>query len=329
MSAPSKLTRVEQQAANKPPSLTAGEISPEVFRAWEMGCRQFFMHKEIPEGEMVKKVAWGMQEPIIQDWYLNDQDRFNKLSFADYIKEVHAYWLPADWADSVRQKMLSSTQGQKPFNEWAVEVQSKNTLLRDSTLHLNDTNLKYHLESHMHPDLAAEYRTEQITETNLRKWIEKVRLLDEKRLRHLAKHKEAAEAAWRAKRGETTTDRRLASSSCFNSKAGQTTSSSTSSKPFTRLPPLTDDERQLLRDNEGCFKCREPFVHHSSSNCSKGFPDGATYKSLTAASVAAKKGRKGTTTVAAVGIQDTVAVVMPSAALGDGTDSGEECVVLQ
>lgn len=229
MSAPSKLARVEQQAANKPPSLTAGEISPEVFRAWEMGCRQFFMHKEIPEGEMVKKVAWGMQEPIIQDWYLNDQDRFNKLSFADYIKEVRAYWLPADWADSVRQKMLLSTQGQKPFNEWAVEVQSKNTLLRDSTSHLNDTNLKYHLESHMHPDLAAEYCTEQITETDLRKWIEKVRLLDEKRLRHLAKHKEAAEAAWRAKRGETTTDRRLASSSHFNSKAGQTTSSSTSS----------------------------------------------------------------------------------------------------
>ncbi|KAG1793834.1 uncharacterized protein HD556DRAFT_1191829, partial [Suillus plorans] len=322
----SKLARVEQQAANKPPSLTAGEISPEVFRAWEMGCRQFFMHKEIPEGEMVKKVAWGMQEPIIQDWYLNDQDRFNKLSFADYIKEVRAYWLPADWADSVRQKMLSSTQGQKPFNEWAVEVQSKNTLLRDSTSHLNDTNLKYHLESHMHPDLAAEYHTEQITKTDLRKWIEKVRLLDEKRLRHLAKHKEAAEAAWRAKRGETTTDRRLASSSRFNSKAGQTTSSSTSSKPFTRLPPLTDDECQLLRDNEGCFKCREPFVHHSSSNCSKGFPDGATYKSLTAASVAAKKGRKGTTTVAAVEIQDTVAVVMPSAALGDGTDSGEECM---
>lgn len=30
--------------------------------------------------------------------------------------------------------------------------------------------------------------------------------------------------------------------------------------------------------------------------------------------------------MAAVEIQDTVAVVMPSAALGDGTDSGEECV---
>lgn len=324
MSAPSKLAHVEQQAINKPPSLTAGEISPEVFRAWEMGCRQFFMHKEIPENEMVKKVAWGMQEPIIQDWYLNDQDRFNKLSFAAYIKEVRDYWLPADWKDTVRQKMLSSTQGQRPFLEWAVEIQLKNTLLRDTDSHFSDTNLKYHLESHMNPHLAADYRDERITEMDLHKWIDKVKLLNNKRLHTVAQQKEAAEAAWRAGQGKTTTEKKLASSSRFNAKTGQTASTTSSGKPYTRLPLLTDDERQLLRDNEGCFKCREPFVQHSTMNCTKGFPDGATYKPLTTALVAAKKAKKNSTTIAAVDIQDTVAVIMPSAALGNGTDSGEE-----
>jgi hypothetical protein len=96
-----------------------------------------------------------------------------------------------------------------------------------------------------------------------------------------------------------------------------TTSISSSSRHFTRLPPLTDDERQLLRDNEGCFKCREPFVQHSSNNCPNGFPDGATYKPLTAASIAAKKTRKNSS---------TVAVEMLSAVLGDESDSSEECV---
>ncbi|KAG2144235.1 hypothetical protein DEU56DRAFT_910589 [Suillus clintonianus] len=327
MSAPSKYARVEQHAANKPPFLTAGEISPEVFRAWEMGCRQFFMHKDIPDDQMVKKVAWGMQEPIIQDWYLNDQDRLNALSFTDYIKEVRSYWLPADWADAVRQKMLSSTQGSKPFNEWAVEVQSKNTLLRDTPSHLNDTNLQYHLESHMHPDLTAEYRTEQITEKDLRKWIEKVRLLDDKRVHLLAKHKEAAEAAYRVERGKVNVDKKLTSSTRFNSKQTQSASNpSSSNKTFVRLPLLTDDERQLLRDNHGCFKCREPFVQHSSSTCPTGFPDGATYKPLTTALIAAKKNKKSGTTVAAVDFSETVAVVMPSAALGNGSESGDECV---
>ncbi|KIK36119.1 hypothetical protein CY34DRAFT_95004, partial [Suillus luteus UH-Slu-Lm8-n1] len=329
MSAPSKVARVEQPAVNKPPTLTAGEISPEVFRAWEMCCRQFFMHKEVPENEMVKKVAWGMQEPIIQDWYLNDQDRFNSLSFADYIKEVRDYWLPSDWENTVRQNMLSSTQGQRSFIEWAVEIQSKNTLLRDTESYFTDVYLKYHLESHMNPTLRAEYRDECITETDLHKWIDKVKVLDRKRMRNVVQTKEAADSAYRAGQGKGSTDKKLASSTRFNAKSGQATSNSDSSKPFTRLPSLTDEERQLLRDNDGCFKCREPFVKHSSANCSKGFPDGATYKPITAATIAAKKAKKSAKdVVAAVEVEEshTVAVVMPSAVLGNGSDSDEECV---
>jgi hypothetical protein len=82
------MAHVEQKAANKPPFLTMGEISPEVLHAWEMGCHRFFMHKGVSNTEMVRKVAWGMQDPIIQSWYLNDHDCFNKLSFAEYISEV-------------------------------------------------------------------------------------------------------------------------------------------------------------------------------------------------------------------------------------------------
>ncbi|KIK43352.1 hypothetical protein CY34DRAFT_40541, partial [Suillus luteus UH-Slu-Lm8-n1] len=263
------------------------------------------------------------------DWYLNDQDRFNSLSFADYIKEVRDYWLPSDWENTVRQDMLSSTQGQRSFIEWAVEIQSKNTLLRDTDSYFTDVYLKYHLESHMNPTLRAEYRDERITETDLHKWIDKVKVLDRKRIRNVVQTKEAADSAYRAGQGKGSTDKKLNSSTRFNAKSGQTTSNADSSKPFTRLPSLTDDERQLLRDNEGCFKCREPFVKHSSANCSKGFPDGATYKALTAATIAAKKAKKNAKeVVAAVEVEEnhTVAVVMPSAVLGNGSDSDEECV---
>lgn len=91
-----KIACVDQPAPTKPPFLTPGEITPEVLRKWEMGCRQFFKHKKIPAEEQVGTVAWGMQEPTIQEWYLNDQDRMDKLTFKEYMAEVRTYWLPSD-----------------------------------------------------------------------------------------------------------------------------------------------------------------------------------------------------------------------------------------
>lgn len=324
----SKTARVEQPSATKPPFLTPGDITPEALRSWEVGCRQYFKHKAVPGEEQVGKVAWGMQEPSIQDWYINDQERMDKLTFVEYMKEVRAYWLPTDWADITRQKLLSSCQDSKAFHDWAVEVQRLNSLLRGTESHLTEINLRYHLEAHMQPDLRTEYRAENVAAiTAFRPWIEKIRTLDEKRLRILASQKEAVEVGLRAERARNGGDKKLSSSSRYNAKSGQNTSGKTGA--FVRVPPLTEDERTLLRDNDGCFKCREPFAKHTTANCTNGFPDGATYKTITASTIAAKKAakaaKKNGNTVAAVEVANTVAVVMPSAALGNGSDS-DECV---
>ncbi|KIK38836.1 hypothetical protein CY34DRAFT_90294, partial [Suillus luteus UH-Slu-Lm8-n1] len=321
----SKTARVKQPAPTKPPFLTPGDITPEALRSWEVGCRQYFKHKAVPGEEQVGKVAWGMQEPSIQDWYINDQERMDKLSFDKYMKEVRAYWLPTDWADITRQKLLSSCQDSKAFSDWAVEVQRLNSLLRGTESHLTELNLRYHLEVHMQPDLRTEYRAENVAAIKgFRPWVEKICTLDEKRLRILASQKEAVEAGLRAERTRYGGDKKLSSSSRYNAKSGQNTAGKTGA--FVRVPPLTEDERTLLRDNDGCFKCREPFAKHTTANCNNGFPDGATYKTITASTIAAKKAaKKSGNTVAAIGVANTVAVVMPSAALGNGSDS-DECV---
>ena len=46
------------------------------------------------------------------------------------------------------------------------------------------------------------------------------------------------------------------------------------------LPKLTNAERQLLYDNDGCLKCRHVFVNHRSPSCPNDFPDATTYKPL-------------------------------------------------
>ena len=98
-----------------------------------------------------------------------------------------------------------------------------------------------------------------------------------------------------------------------------------------RLPLLTDKERKLLHENKGCFKCRLPFQMHQTYNCPNGFPDVAMYKTITAETVRRLMKKPVLTTkakasVAAIDCEELVTVVMPSAALGDGSDSDEECV---
>ncbi|KAG2078260.1 hypothetical protein BDR04DRAFT_1088024 [Suillus decipiens] len=324
----SKNARVKQSSASNPPFLTVGEITPEALLSWEMACMQFFIHKDVPEDERVKKVARGMQDPRIQNWYLTNKEEIDALSFREYMIEIRSTWLPLGWEGILRRKMLSSTQGQCPFQQWAIDVQRQNILLRGTPSHLADINILFHLESRMNVDLAADYDAGNIAKDDLHKWIKSVCILEKKHLRYLARQKEAVEAALRAERARLTSNRKSNTNTRFNAKGNNSQSKNTSSKPFTRLPALTKNEHQLLRDNDGCFKCREPFVGHTSSNCQKGSPDGAFYKMLTASTVLAKK-TKRKEGVSAVDIEEeneVIAVAMSSAVLGNGTDSGEECV---
>ncbi|KAG2065369.1 hypothetical protein BDR04DRAFT_1121922 [Suillus decipiens] len=244
-----KTTHVEQPAPTKPPFLSTGDITPKILCNWEMGCRQYFKHKDIPEEEQV-----------------------------EYMTEFRVYWLPSDWADVMRQKLLTSNQGNKPFNKWAVEkptctlISEPSTALKESPPSKNSVHGLKRSDS----------------------WMKNV-----------------------------CGEKRLNTSLQYNSKTGWSTPGKMGT--FVRVPPLTDKEHTLLHDNDRCFKCREPFAGHRTNTCSKGFPDGTSYKTLMAASIAAKKNRSNGRMVALVEVDNTVAVVMPSAALRNGTDS-DECV---
>ncbi len=94
-----------------------------------------------------------------------------------------------------------------------------------------------------------------------------------------------------------------------NSNAPTPTSSST--YPRLKTPALTEPERTLLRDHQGCFKCRKFYAGHHRDACSE-WPDAATYRTLTPddASKAKKVWEAGgskarRTAVAAVNVENT------------------------
>ncbi|KIK26115.1 hypothetical protein PISMIDRAFT_56294, partial [Pisolithus microcarpus 441] len=267
-----------QPAPSKaPPVLTAGDITPEVLHAWELGCVNYSRQKGTAADDQVVKVAGNLLDPCIQDWYSNNGDHLMALSFAEFMTEVHKYWLPSDWAATVRQKMLSSTQGTKAFHLWAVEIESLNVLLHGSESYLSEVHLCFHLESHMNTDLAAEYCTTLLSkETDFHAWLDMVRLLDEKHVRDAAKI-EAALCAL---------NRKLFQPSWV---ANTNTAAKADGKPRTRIPPLTVEECQLLKDNSGCFKCHHFFQTHTTLTCPNDFPEPKGYKTLTVKDVEAAR----------------------------------------
>ncbi|KAF9219916.1 hypothetical protein BS17DRAFT_769643 [Gyrodon lividus] len=246
--------KFEQSAAHKAPVITMGNLTPEALRSWEMGCKQYFLHRSVAAAEQVHKVAWNLHDTQIQDWYINNNERLNGLSFADFIAKVHDCWLPSNWAALTRQKMLSPIQGSCPFYEWVVEIQSQNSILCNMPSHLMEAAVKYHLEAHMHHDLALDYCSTEIAgEESLHRWVEKVRL------REIAKQKEAVDAALCA--ANRPPECRLVSGQgtsqkSFRSKGTVDTNKPTSNTKFVQLPALTVEEQRLLQENEGCFKCR-------------------------------------------------------------------------
>ncbi|GBE88840.1 hypothetical protein SCP_1402480 [Sparassis crispa] len=72
--------------------------------------------------------------------------------------------------------------------------------------------------------------------------------------------------------------------SCPKQAPSFTSSSSAAPmKPHAHLPPLTNEECKLLKDNDGCFKCRTFFVpkKHCTDTCNNDYPNPATYHTLT------------------------------------------------
>ena len=79
-----------------------------------------------------------------------------------------------------------------------------------------------------------------------------------------------------------------------------TTKASSNDKAHSRAPRLTTEERKLLQDNAGCFKCQQFFQSHTSSTCTNHFPNAKGYEMLTAADVEAARTKKHAKPIAAV-----------------------------
>ncbi len=123
-----------------------------------------------------------------------------------------------------------------------------------------------------------------------------------------------------------------------NNNTGSTNTTGTgtqnNNKNFVPLPSLIETKKDLLRRNDGCFKCQQFFVRHKTASCPNGFPTGAGYRTLTEAMAEMAKNRGINVVISAevesggggsaVASTTTIAAVIPHISMVLGDDSKSE-----
>ena len=216
------------------------------------------------------------------------------------MKEFRLKWLLNDWEQDICHRVLGMKQA-SPFWEWAVKIRSLNTLLHGTPTHLDDVSLLNQLETNLEPSLSCACNNERVNEDTLDKWLDKVKILDEKKCwERQQQWADAEEAACSHLKRNMTSTGLTEPSRHYNTFRGNMTAEqgNNGGKPkhfdvTKALMKLTDAERTLLFDNESCLKCRHFLVNHHSANCPNDFPPALNYETLTAEDVNAARCKTG------------------------------------
>jgi hypothetical protein len=262
---------VEQDAPSKPPVLTAGEITPAVMRSYENACLSYFENKDIAEEKQVRKILGGLQDSRLHDWIDIDRERFLTLSFVNFMVEFRAGYLPEDWEEVTRIKLLGMIQEEQAFRDFAVKVQAKNSLLRNTPSYLDKEKLRHRIESGMNQKLALRCRLEKSSKVeDFEKWLAEIRRIDDLVRAEKAEFESLAKAT-----RETTRCTNTLAEPSHHANAHSVPAAPAASDSCLVLPKLLETERRLLYDNEGCLKCRRVYVDHRSnttaSSCSNTY----------------------------------------------------------
>jgi hypothetical protein len=229
--------------------MSDGKVTPVAVRVFELRCEQFFMNAKggIADEQKVTRLFGSFQNPLIHDWIHCESTTLATLSFPEFMKEFRRRWLPTNWEHTVRSQILAAhfDPGKDKFDSWVRHVQMLNIALRGTSSHLDDEQLRFRLEANLDEELWRLAHLEMAHKiADLLSWIQKVGKIDNKRRRD---------------------GRKLIYDSAATVK---------------HYPPrLTDEERRLLREHDGCFKCRAFYAGHRSDTCTVTL-SGKGYKTL-------------------------------------------------
>ena len=164
-------------------------------------------HAEKDPTKIVSFVAEAMLKPHLITWYQAGQARINALTLNQYLEELSKLVLEKNWAHKIRDTIISSKQGDRPFIDWKIELENLNAILTTSspTHTLSENALKVQLEANLNTELKTNLLNEPTLFDTLEGWSTEVKERDD-RVRAENAHTQhlidASNAARAAKRGE-------------------------------------------------------------------------------------------------------------------------------
>lgn len=275
----------------RPPVVSEGEITPELVCAFEYYAIVFFLNVEggIREDQKVSRILGCFHDSLVRDWVIREEATLKALLFAEFLTALRERWLDSDWEHALLMQILGSrlNPAKEKFETWALRIQKLNVTLRGTISHLSDSQLRSQLEAALDEDLQILAAKEKANKTEgLLPWIEKVRSIDRKRQADRKRLREEMEQFLRGPEIPYGSTRNRPTLSHAN------TTEVTTDKHWP--PRLTPEERHLLQENEGCFKCRRFFAGHQSDTCTTVLT-GKGHKLLTVRDAVRAKVNKGHT----------------------------------
>ncbi|EIW74681.1 hypothetical protein CONPUDRAFT_77953 [Coniophora puteana RWD-64-598 SS2] len=319
---------VRQDSPKDLPVLTKGDVTPKVAQEFEDAFRGYVEIKDVDEKKASKQLLRTFRDSAIKDWIATQRATLSALPLDDLFNKIWAHCLPFGWEAKLADEIQSENQGTRKFTKYANHTIRRNTLLSKRPGHLDDDNLRTCLQAHMNSDLKNAIYVHQLPRTlSLTDWVASVHLIETQL--------EGIMNSLAANYKRTSTARNVPSSSSSHSHSHSHTSSAPRDPDAPKLSKLGDEERRLLNKYEGCLQCRRFFAGHWSRECNNGFPNPATYKTLTeAATIRAipdDKRDKYKADIERFSKQRksaTVAAILPesSSVFEEAADSSDECV---
>lgn len=273
-----------------PPILSEGELTPKALLTFEEDCNSYFLNAKggVADDHKVLRILNSFRDSHVRNWITTDRAALTALPFEVFMRRLRTEFLPPNWEDKVRSRILGNKMPRNDrFIQWARGLQAENYVLRGTASHLADDRLRDSLEANVDLDLRLlASDIEPAVRGSLTDWMNAVEKLDAKRKLELKRHRELLSDELHQAKRQNTRPGSSYNSQFQNTRAGssynsQNVNPSSSSVQTHRLPALTFEERSLLRENAGCFKCRRFFQEHRTPNCPNGFPSGNSYKTLT------------------------------------------------
>ena len=282
--------------------MSDGILTPGAIQEFELSAECFFLNAKggITDSQKVPRLLGCFGNALVRNWIGGKRAALSALTFEEFMAEFRKRWLSSNWENATRTKLLCYCldPGKENFDTWVLKVQKLNVALWGTTSYFDDNALRTQLAVNLDEELRIKAdRSQKCKTQDLCKWIEAVSEIDRDRQYDKKRLNDHLENYWRAHKRPFREPRRAPSP-----EAGPTASSASSSSSSPYPPKLTEEERRLLLEHEGCFKCCTFYAGHRQATCTASI-SGKGYKTLTAQDAARAKAQQNprrSTTVAVV-----------------------------